>query len=118
LENVLDYYHSASRSGQPSLFDRNDPTLSSRHGASTSNGNNSDGNSIIDGDSDMEPTPPPMENSLAVLDDEEDLGDGWAYVALDQSYDHASESDDLFSFVDTPSSCGSRRNEEEGFHQG
>lgn len=119
LESVLDYYHSgggASRGAQPSLFDRSDPTPSSRHGASTNN-DNTNSDSIIDGDSN---TPPPMENSLAVLNDEEDLGDGWAYIPLDQSYDHASESDDLFSFVDTPSStsCGSRRNEEEeGFHQ-
>lgn len=59
---------------------------------------------IIDGN--MEATPP-MEKIRSVVDEEEDIGDGWTHLMLDRNYESENDSDDPFSFVGTPSSYGS-----------
>jgi hypothetical protein len=101
-ENVLDYCGTGTSGGADQLvyFDMGDP--SSQDITSIGNSNR---NSIIDND--IEATPPPMEDNLVILDDEEDIGNGWTYVTLDRIHKRANDTDDLFSFIGTPPSSSS-----------
>ena len=92
-ENVLDYCGTGTScaSGQLIHFDLGDPPSQDI----TSKGDNNSRSVVGDG---LEVTPPPIENSL----DDQDLGDGWTYVALDRNYEREHDSDDLFSFLGTP----------------